>query len=107
FLKLLLRVLALPLSALLRHLAALRSLRTLGRLFTLVLVFRVVAQLRNDDPAVGRTARHTPLWNCQRRHQRAGEQDVAKVLEFTDSLEAFGQSFLPICGRTVCALWPL
>jgi hypothetical protein len=96
-----------PLAALLRPLAALRSLRTLRHLFTLVLIFRVVAALSNDDPAIGRTARHTPLRNCERRHQRAGEQYIAKVLEFTDSLEAFGQSSLPICGRTVYALWPL
>jgi len=57
--------------------------------FILVFVFGVLA-LRNDQAAVcctGTVKRDAQLRNCNRRHQGAGEQDVAKLLQLPDGFE--------------------
>src|SRR5262249_8633959 len=100
-------------------------LATLLPFLLFVLVFRVFA-LRNNQAAVSSTGavqRHTQLWNRNRRHQGAGEQDIAKLLQLPDRFElqvallriVIGASvrcaaaapiaarLVPHCGRTLVA----
>jgi hypothetical protein len=58
-------------------------------LLLLALVLRVLA-LGNDEAAIGPTRavkRNTQLRHGDRRHQGAGEQDIAKLLQLHDGFE--------------------
>jgi hypothetical protein len=74
------------------RLAALLGLLPAGLafvLFALVLVFRVLS-LSDDQAAVcsaGAVKGDTQLRNRNRRHQGAGEQDIAKLLQLPDRSE--------------------
>ena len=74
------------LAALLRLLSAGLALVLL---LTLVLVFWVLA-LRDDQATVcsaGAVKGDTQLWNRNRRHQGAGEQNIAKLFQLPDRFE--------------------
>jgi len=82
--------LSLSLLGLSRSLATLRAAGlTFVLLLALVFVFRVLA-LSNDEAAIGSTRavkRDTQLRHGDRRHQGAGEQDIAKLLQLPDGFE--------------------
>jgi hypothetical protein len=65
-------------------------LRLLGWLTFLLLAFVLGVLLRNDEAAVGSTRavkRDTQLRDRNSRHQGAGEQDIAKLLQLPDGFE--------------------
>jgi len=76
---------------LLRLLLSLAALLTAGLTFVLLLALILwVLLLGNDEAAVGCTRavkRDAQLRNRNRRHQGAGEQDVAKLLQLPDGFE--------------------
>jgi len=68
----------------------LTTLRSAGLTLVLLLALVLWVLLSNDEAAVGCTRaiqRDTQLRHRDRRHQGAGEQDIAKVLQLPDGFE--------------------